>query len=464
MATRFQPRSVLPALLAVVLLAAAGCAPEPPRNLVFIVVDTLRADRLGCYGAERETTPAIDAMAARAVRFDRAYATAPWTRPSIASMLTGLYPTSHGAATVDLMLPDSVATLAGMLQAEGWVTAGVISHGVISRRAGFARGFDHWEQSEARGHDHISTAGVTGQALEQLDRLAGGEQPFFLFVHYFDPHYFWHRHDDADFAADQAGRLNGRQSIWQLRGMRQELTTEELAFIRDTYDEEVRHTDGGVGRLLGRLGELGLENDTVVVFTADHGEEFMEHGWIGHTRSLYEELVRVPLIIRVPGGAPAVVHRPVSLVSLVPTLLDLLCGSVLDEEYAFQGPSLAPLLGGGEANRGEWDGDAEDIFFEVSFDQPEEWGAEKTAHKKGILLDGWKLIRDETGGGLELYNLDNDPGESTNMAEARPAVRDRLLARLEARVESLGAAADTRRMELDERELEQLRGLGYLED
>jgi len=464
MPTRIQPRFVLSVLLAVVLLAAAGCASEPPPNLVFIVVDTLRADRLGCYGAERETTPAIDALAARAVRFHRAYATAPWTRPSIASMLTGLYPTSHGASTVDLMLPDSVATLAGMLQAEGWATAGVISHGVISRRAGFARGFDHWQQSEARGHEHISTAGVTGQALEQLDRLAGGAQPFFLFVHYFDPHYFWHRHDDADFAADSAGRLNGRQSIWQLRGMRQELTGEELAFIRDTYDEEVRHTDGGVGRLLERLGELGLESDTVVVFTADHGEEFMEHGWIGHTRSLYEELVRVPLIIRVPGAAPAVVHRPVSLVSLVPTLLDLLCGPCLDEEYTFQGPSLAPLIGGEEANQGEGDADAEGIFFEVSFDQPEDWGAEKTAHKKGILLDGWKLIRDEAGGGLELYNLEQDPGETANLAQARPGVRDRLLARLEARVQRLGTAVDAQRLELDERELEQLRGLGYLED
>ncbi len=451
---------VLVAVIAVGLLVVAGCAPKQPRNLLFIVVDTLRADRLGCYGAGRDTSPSIDGLAAESVRFQRAYATAPWTRPSIASMLTGLYPSSHGARSVEQLLPDSVATLAGMLKAEGFTTAGVISHGVISRKAGFARGFDVFEESEALGHEHISTAGVTRQATEQLEALAGEGQPFFLFVHYFDPHYRWNRYAGAGFAADRAGRLDGSQSIWEIRGMRQDLSDAELGFIRDLYDEEIRRTDAGIGQLLETLRSLGLDSETLVVFTADHGEEFMDHGWIGHTRTLYEELVRVPLLIRTPSGTPAEVKQPVSLVSLVPTVLELLCGPGMEEEFLFQGPSLVPLLGGEHEIA-----DDPGIFIEVEFEQPESYAAEKTAHKKAILEGRHKLIRDETTGELELYDLEADPGEQENLARLRPVIRDRLLGRLEERAAALEAdAAVPGLLELDEKELEQLRGLGYIED
>jgi arylsulfatase A-like enzyme len=460
MPKRATHRLLFFAVIAVGLLAAAGCAPKQPRNLLFIVVDTLRADRLGCYGSGRDTSPAVDALAAEAVRFDRAYATAPWTRPSIASMLTGLYPSSHGARLVNQLLPRTVATLAEMLQAEGFTTAGVISHGVISRKAGFARGFDRFQESEARGHEHISTAGVTRQATEELEALAGEGQPFFLFVHYFDPHYRWNRYDEAGFAADRAGRLDGSQSIWEIREIRQDLSGEELGFIRDLYDEEIRRTDTGVGQLLDRLHDLGLDSETLVVFTADHGEEFMEHGWIGHTRALYEELVRVPLLIRPPSGSPAVIAQPVSLVSLAPTILELLCGPGLVGEYLLQGPSLAPLLRGESGIE-----DDPGVFIEVEFEQPESYAAEKTAYKKAVLEGPWKLIRDENDGSLELYDLEADPGEQQNLAGIRPKIRGRLLTRLEQRAGELEAdAATPSLLDLDEKELEQLRGLGYIED
>jgi len=186
----------------------------------------------------------------------------------------------------------------------------------------------------------------------------------------------------------------------------------------------------------------------------------MEHGWIGHTRTLFEELVRVPLLIRPPSSSPAVVLRPVSLVSLAPTVLELLCGPGMEEEYLLQGPSLAPLL------RGESEiEDDPGIFIEVEFEQPESYAAEKTAYKKAVVEEQWKLIRDESDGSLELYDLEADPGEQENMARVRPEVRDRLLARLEERARELeDAAAVPGLLELDEKELEQLRGLGYLED
>ena len=156
-----------------------------------------------------------------------------------------------------------------------------------------------------------------------LRELAETERSFFLLVHYFDPHYDYVRHPRFNFAAERSGRLDGTQGISELQSLA-DLTPDEIAFLRDLYDEEVRHTDAGVGRLLDTLRELGLYDDALIIVTADHGEEFLERGWIGHTRSLYDELVRVPLIVRPPGGPPApqVVDALVSLVSLAPTVLD----------------------------------------------------------------------------------------------------------------------------------------------
>jgi len=270
-------------------------------NVLFVVVDTLRWDHVGCYGAARKTTPFVDDYAAGATRFDRAYSVAPWTMPSVASMFTGLYPSRHGANSFGLGLTDEVDTLAEILQREGYATQGVISHTAIGARNNFQQGFDVYLESEARGHDHLSTDGVTGQAIGKLEGLAAGEAPFFLFVHYFDPHYNYKRHPEYGFAADAAGRLDGEQPMRELLRMAPDMTPDESQFLRDLYDEEVRFTDAGIGRLLERLQVLGLDEDTIVILTADHGEEFLDHGDLGHTGSLYEELVRVPLILRGPG-------------------------------------------------------------------------------------------------------------------------------------------------------------------
>ena len=155
-----------------------------------------------------DTTPAIDQLAARAVRFHRAYATAPWTIPSVASMITGRYPSNHTAISFDRSLPDGVDTLAEILEREDYATAGVISHRAIGSSHNFQQGFDVYLESEARGHDHVSTEGVTRQAVDLLETLSAAGQPFFLFVHYFDPHYNYKRHPEYGFAGPSAGRLD----------------------------------------------------------------------------------------------------------------------------------------------------------------------------------------------------------------------------------------------------------------
>jgi arylsulfatase A-like enzyme len=452
-----RPTALRPCAVALVaLLACAGLAacepapPQPPPNLLLIVVDTLRADHLGCYGAQRDTTPALDALAAGGVRFQRAWSTAPWTKPAVASIFTGLHPSAHGANRVRSSLPESARTLAERLHERGYHTAGVVSHDVLSGKNGFAQGFDRYLEDEAGGHDHVSTRGVTREAMSLLDELASQDAPFFLFVHYFDPHYNYLRHPEFGFAAERAGRLDGSQPLVSLRKLGEGLSDEEVGLLRDLYDEEVRFTDEGIGRVLQHLSDLSLSQRTVVAATADHGEAFLEHGWLGHTRDLYDVLLRVPLIVRAPGIAPRVVEQPVSVVSLLPTLLELL-GQPADD--SLHGPSLVPLLRGEPLA-------AQTLYAEVDFLPV--FDPAKRAAKRAIVEDGFKLIRDETSGRLELYDLSADPGERHDLAASQPQRVQRMRRRLEQAVaDAQRGALPHQDREPSRDELERLRALGY---
>jgi arylsulfatase A-like enzyme len=445
-------------------MLTAGCPGRTPSgdgspNVLLIVVDTLRADHVGCYGYERDTTPAVDALAAEGVRFERAYSTAPWTIPSVGSMLSGLWPSQHAATSFDRQLPDAVPTLAEMLSARGYDTAAVISHSAIDSRHNFQQGFEVFLESEAQGHDHLSTEGVTRQAIEQLERLERGREPFLLFVHYFDPHYNYKRHRDYPFAAGSAGRLDGDEPMRELLRLAPEMTLEEAGFLADLYDEEVRFTDSGIGRLLDRLRELGLADETLVVFTADHGEEFLDHGTLGHTSGLYEELVRVPLIIRDPvrESGPGVVSNPVSLVSLTPTILDLI--GVDPGPLSLSGPSLASLLAGSDAGPGP------SVFTEVDFVPVREGRSVGTVHKRAVITDRFKLIRDETVGTLEFYDLLLDPREAQPLASPESPEQERLVDELERLIAlSRSEAIDPQSRLVDPAEVERLKSLGYVGD
>jgi arylsulfatase len=421
------------------------------------VVDTLRPDHLGCYGHARETSPALDALAAEGYRFERAYSTAPWTMASVASLLTGLYPSSHGVTRVS-RLPGEALTLAEILQSRGYATAGVVSHVVLGRHYDFDQGFEQYEDRvPARAHYDISTGRVTDKAVEYLEGFAGGERPFFLFAHYFDPHYNYLPHEEVDFAPPRVGRLDATQTIKELRAMSAHLTAEEVAFIQDLYDEEIRHTDDGIGRLLARLTQLGLDDETWIIVTADHGEEFLTHGWLGHTRTLYEELVRIPLIVRPPGGLaePRVLRKPVTQAALAATLVEI--AGEDPSLFLFQAGSLRPLLAGGR------DGSPGVVFAEVDFIPVYADYWVKRAHKKTLITERFKLIRDDPTGRLELYDLQVDPRELRDLAGARPELVASLLPALEEAVAiSLGRTMSEVEAPLSEERLEQLRSLGYV--
>lgn len=407
-------------MLFVLLVAGtllSGCAEEPPsRNLLLIVVDTLRADRLGAYGNERPVSPEIDALAASGVRFERAYASAPWTQPSVASILTGLVPATHGADRLLRVLPGSAHTLAERLQEAGYGTGAVVSHYLIGPRFGFDQGFETFVHGTALGEGRFSTPGVTERGGELLGRFAREGRPFFLLLHYFDPHYSYERHPDVGFASSEGvGRLRGDESVEALRGLDPPPEAEEARFVRDLYDEEIRFTDAGIGRLLRSLSRLGLDDSTVVVLVSDHGEEFWERGWLGHTRTLHDELVRVPLIIRSPGAEPRAVADPVALVALAPTLLDLLGVP----GTGFQARSFAPRVRRGSG------APPESIYLETEYFRHGERLA--GAERKHAVVEGHlKLVEDRVTGARALYDLDADPDELHPLSAANPALEERL--------------------------------------
>jgi arylsulfatase A-like enzyme len=448
-------------IVASLSFACCGGGRAGPRNVLLIVVDTLRADHLSAYGYARDTSPALAELAKDGVRFDRAYAAAPWTKPSVASMFTGQYPHRHGLNFVLATLPASAQTLAERLSQAGFATAGVVSHGFIGPKNGFDQGFEVYDAHEAQGHSHVSTVGVTDRALKLLRKFAEHERPFFLFVHYFDPHYEYRRHPQYGYAPESVGRLRGGEKILKLREMGPSLSAAEVKFLESVYDEEIRFTDAGIGRLLAGLRQLGLEEDTLVVVTADHGEEFFGRGWLGHTRTLYEELIHVPLVVRVPGsgGHGSAVGVPVSLVSLAPTILDYL--GIDAPDAGFEGPSLRPLIDG------SGNVDLPPVRSEVRFIVlgPDSPLAEKAAIKQAVIDGRYKLIKDLRAHTYELYDLERDPGERENLASSRPELLQKMQAELD-RTGGAGAAEPTvdENVTLDPKEAARLRDLGYVDE
>lgn len=414
----------------------------------------------------------------------------------MASLLTARMPSEHGVVRLFGRLGPELPTLGERFRDAGWATAGVISHELLGSRFGLDRGFSAWDESPVGGHRAVTSGRVTAAALRWLDRERPEGRPFVLLVHYFDPHFVYRHHPEHDRTAGYGGPLVPGMGIWKLRDLRPSLDPADVGYLAGLYREETAYTDAALGRLLAGLGERGLLEDTWVAVTADHGEEFMRHGWIGHTRTLYDELLRVPLVIAPPAGSGsngaagpgAVVDEPVSLLDLAPTLVELLGAGEWPREPAGSEPaagrfrplSLAPLVAGSADDlRGRLA--ARDLFAEVSFVQPEEERprrpasptaasptpaarAEKDAFQTAIVAGPLKLIHDLAAGTWHLYDLAADPGELDDLsATGHPAERDlrrRLLEWERARAATPGGTGDL--LAPSDEERERLRALGYL--
>jgi arylsulfatase A-like enzyme len=307
-------------LLAALAWSAARNRTRKRPNLLFVSIDTLRADHLGTYGWNRPTSPNLDAFAAKSVVFENAQSSSSWTLPSLATLMTSLLPSTHRCEKDSDRLDPSYTTLAEILRDSGYDTAIVASHYFLNAGHGLQQGFTRVDTRILQDESAITSPDVTDWGVQWLEDKAAANDgvPWFLWLHYFDPHAPYLEHE----------------------GVSEAFGTKEPI---DLYDGEIAFTDRHLGRLFEAFERLDFAEDTVVVVVADHGEEFGEHGQFKHGYDLHEEVVHVPLVMRVPGIAPRRVADLVPTVDVFPTLLEL-CGGRAQNEI--EGRSLLPLLRG----------------------------------------------------------------------------------------------------------------------
>jgi len=374
-------------------------------NVILIAVDTLRADHLSCYGYFRSTTPHIDSFSRESLLFRNAISAAPWTSASFAALFTSQYPIVLNFQGQIRHLDDTALTMAEIFKDNGYDTKGIIAQYHINRKMNFSQGFNSYDQDNLGDPNTVSSPSITEKAIAYLEEHT--DTNFFLFLHYFDPHEDYMLHEDYNYYPDYSGPLFSGESINdKVRDIASSLSQEDLDYLKALYDSEVSYVDEYVGKLFDKLKDLNLYDDTLIIFTADHGEEFSERGnhWIGHTRTVYQELIHVPLIIKVPHkNNPYVISEFVGLVDILPTLIKYL-GLKTVEKVEMEGESI-------NLNNGKRSKNLE-IVSETRRD----------AFWQSVIKDGWKFMADVKRNDKRLYNLLEDPGEENNLVHERREV------------------------------------------
>jgi arylsulfatase A-like enzyme/uncharacterized membrane protein YbhN (UPF0104 family) len=444
--------------------------PAPPAeagDVLFIVVDTLRADHLPLWGYAKGKTPHLDAFAADAVRFDQAFANASWTRPSFASMFTGRYPANHQTTRKSDSLPEEIVTLAEALQGAGYATHGVVTNYNVAPFFNFHQGFDEYRFLEPEfvlgasdtaakllfvqllrqrietfrakrgqvepGSAYRDAEHVNAELLRFLDQKP--KRPFYLFAGYMDPHdpYYPHPYDGTGYS----------------RAAHQKPDPEDADEMRALYDGEITFWDEHFGKLVAELKRRGLYDDLTIVITSDHGEEFMDHGGFWHGTTLYDEQVRVPLLLKLPRGerGGSVIHHWVESIDIMPTLLER------------NGVAVPKGVQG------------KDLFEPSSTVFAEEDHEGNVLRALRMLRGGSELkvieANPENPRGLqpyEMFRMDQDPGELVNLARDDGETLGVAVTNLERRAKETRVGA-ARRQELnvsaDPAAMQKLRALGY---
>ena len=457
-------------------------------NVLFLLVDTLRADHLGSYGYTKIETPHLDQLAARGVRFDSAWAQATWTRPSVASLMTSLYPASHRTNFLSVRVPEKLDTLAEIMQGAGYRTCGLSANRNVSEIFGFAQGFDYfwayssselnsilrftsWERvrivfakylgigRSKQGKEKSNAAALNVRALEWLDNNATGSSvpPWFLYIQYIDPHGPYA--PPADFLQEKGIEVLPGEVLKQVGGINKEppfpfgsqelVDPELLRRIVRLYDAEIEYTDREIGNLLATLKDKGMLDNTIVVLTSDHGEEFYEHKQFGHGQSTFSELSHIPLFIAGPGISSGVSSVPVELVDLYPTIATWAGAPV---PQSIHGRDLSALLAGGD------DRQRNSLVQNI-----------KVGELHSLIVGRHKLVHVLSSSKQEswmLFDLDVDPGELNDISGDNPELMDKLREILASRrSESERYRVDeTTEVVFDAATTQDLQGLGYLDD
>lgn len=441
----------------VTLVACTPAVDQRPDVIIVIAIDTLRADHLGAYGYARPTSPAIDRWSQSGRLFELALAPSPWTLPSMASLLTGEMPARHSAGEIldpegarnVLKLDAGVRTLAEALQENGFKTGAIVNNVFLGPQFGLQRGFDDYDYVYRSDLTERRADEVTDRALRWID--VGGPGKLFLFVHYMDPHM------NYDAPAGFRGRFTNEfqersplrhpvDQLWEIRSGALPLSDTDRQFVAAAYDEEIAFVDTQIERLRAGLEKRGLLDQALIVLTSDHGEEFFEHGGFEHGHALWQEIVRIPLIVWGPTVTPGREERPVSLIDIAPTVLELAGVPALD---GIEGISLVPNLRDGAPIPERM------ITFELPL-----WGPDRIA----ALRWPYKFESMPESERHRLFDLAADPDEIENVGNRHPVVRRKMSAELTTRLEQARAQrGPAKRAEVDGDTETMLRSLGYIE-
>ncbi|MCG8554300.1 MAG: sulfatase [Proteobacteria bacterium] len=446
-----------------------GVVPAPPPertlraqasgpNILLITIDTLRADHLPAYGYARKTSPFLSSLAAGGQRFVHAYATSAWTAPSMASLHTSLYPGVHGVTTGSAkrgrvvrqqVLPKQLPRLAARLRKVGYRTFGVVANGHLTRRFGFARGFNYYRCVGFR-----PLRAVRRTVHEWLPKLQSGSKPWFLWLHLFDPHAAYNRREPffaQHWPPDQ--RRFPELARLDIRPLRKRtLTPEKLEYLKLLYDSEIHHADRFVAWLWQRLPN---PEQALTIVSSDHGEEFHDHlgeptastrAGLGHGWTLYQEMIAIPLIMHWKGTIPPgrVVNTPVSMLDVMPTILRAAGAGI---PFGVQGLVL-PLA------KDEPPPKERPLFAENS----------KHGEVRAVVQGSMKLIRyPNTPAHNALFELATDPQEHRNMLALRPLMAKQLGALLDTYEARRRPRSEPANVQLSPEEQARLRALDYLQ-
>jgi len=444
---------------------------RPP--VVLITLESMRVDHLGAYDGgsttrpETPVSPVLDALADETTLYERAHSVTSWTLSSHASLFTGLYPTAHQTRAPTARLGDDYETLAERLGRVGYQTGAVVSGPYLRRSHNLTQGFEWVDESTAnplqpRAHTDITNPGMEAGLIRFIERVRDPDRPFFLFAYFWDPHfdYLPPAPYDAMFEREGSERIDLRDFDIN-DAIHPEIPSSQLDYILSQYAGEIRATDELLGRFFDLLRQRGLWEDSLVIVTADHGEEFFDHGEKGHKKNLHVETVQVPLFIKYPAGqgpeAGTRDARLVSLVDIVPTVLELVGADPAEPSHG------RSLLAPPDPQR--------PIFFELLsswYVQQGDKTVEEIEDWAGVRLsDGKLLIRRDDPGTVAYYDLAEDPGEQENRAGTAPRAVSELVGHLTeeqrrwesdaALFEPGGSAA------LDREASAQLCALGYLD-
>jgi len=434
-------------------------------------VDSLRADFVSAYDNRTASTPHMDRLADDGLVFTQVISPAPWTLPSFSSIMTGLLPEVHMTKGKSSKLPDNLPTLAGYMRDNGYYTGAIVFNPYLKLSHGMSQGFLHFDVYPKtvlgnsfgarllkrlfprRFQQNITTSDLTDAAIDWLKSNQGKD--YFLWVHYLDPHMPYAPPDEFLPQGKAPATIGAKfdRSSGDIRGGFFTPSLSEREWIRKLYDGEVRYVDKSVGRLLDALKQMNVYDDSLIILTADHGEEFWEHGSFEHGHTLYNELLRVPLIIKLPlSSSKGRINNMVQTHSVMPTVLDI-CGITYDREH-LSAASLAPLWKGRPGAYDERPIVSSGLLYYED--------------REALIFNGLKYINYLVTNHEELYDLNRDPQEQINIANANPGLIDKardIMKKYHAGSKQLRDHYHIERsteIKLDQKTLRELKSLGYV--